>query len=58
MSDLLTREQIAARFGVAQRTVTEKWCKRPDFPKPHRQINRRLVWWRSEDVEKWATPQK
>ena len=56
MTDLLTREQIAQRFGVKLRTVTDKWTKRPDFPTPARRINRRLVWWRAEDVERWATP--
>lgn len=56
MNDLLTRAQIATRFGVTQKTVTERWCKRPDFPRPARQINRLLVWWRTEDVDRWATP--
>lgn len=52
---LLTTEQIAQRFGVERRTVTEKWTKRPDFPAPARRISQRLVWWREEDIEAWAT---
>ncbi len=56
MSEFVTIAQIAAQFGVKPRTVRERWAVRPDFPPPARRINRRLVWWRWADVERWATP--
>lgn len=37
--------EIARFFGVQQRTVTEKWTKRPDFPAPRQRINRKVVRW-------------
>ena len=46
---------IAREFKVERRTVTEKWTKRPDFPKPAQRINRKVVRWRPEDVQRWAT---
>lgn len=52
---MLTTADIAARFGVARKTVTDVWTKRPDFPPPIRRINRRLVWWDADEVERWAT---
>lgn len=53
---LLTTRDIAARFGVARRTVAEKWAKRPDFPPPARRVSVRSVWWWADEVEAWATP--
>lgn len=47
--------EIAAAFKVARRTVTDKWTKRPDFPAPRQRINRKIVRWSAEDVQKWAT---
>jgi predicted DNA-binding transcriptional regulator AlpA len=55
MSEYLTTAQIAERFGVKRSTVTDKWTKRPDFPRPARKVSRKSVWWRAEDVERWAT---
>ena len=55
MSDYLTTADIAREFGVQQRTVTERWTKRPDFPRPARRVNRRLVWWLRDDVLRWAS---
>ena len=52
---LLTTADIARIFGVCRRTVTNKWTKRPDFPAPAQRINRKVVRWRAEDVERWAT---
>lgn len=52
---LWTTADIARIFGVKQRTVTEKWTKRPDFPAPKQRINRKVVRWSPEDVQQWAT---
>lgn len=52
---LWTTEDIARIFGVCRRTVTERWTKRPDFPKPAHRISRKTVRWRAEDVQRWAT---
>jgi predicted DNA-binding transcriptional regulator AlpA len=49
---------IARHFGVALRTVTNKWTKRPDFPAPAVRISRRTVRWRVEDVMRWATSER
>jgi predicted DNA-binding transcriptional regulator AlpA len=50
----LTRKDIAQRFGVALRTVTDKWTKRPDFPQPAERISRKTVRWLADDVDRWA----
>lgn len=47
--------EIAAAFKVKRRTVTESWTKRPDFPAPKQRINRKVVRWAAEDVQRWAT---
>lgn len=52
---LWTTSDIAREFGMRLRTVTEKWTKRPDFPAPKQRINRKVVRWAAEDVQKWAT---
>ena len=52
---LWTTEDIAREFGMKRRTVTDKWTKRPDFPKPRQRINRKVVRWAAEDVQSWAT---
>ena len=54
MSEYLTTAQIAERFGVKRRTVTDKWTKRPDFPAPAQRVNRKTVRWKSDDVMRWA----
>lgn len=53
--EFLSTAQIADRFGVKRKTVTDKWTKRPDFPPPARKISRRTVLWRLEDIDRWAT---
>ena len=50
-----TTADIAREFGVKQRTVTDKWSKRPTFPKPCRRISSRLVWWLPDDIRAWAS---
>ena len=51
-----TASDIAAAYGVERRTVVAYWTKKPDFPAPVIRINRKLVWWLREEVERWATP--
>lgn len=46
---------IANMFGVARRTVTDRWSKQPDFPRPARNISRRSKWWRQDEIEAWAS---
>jgi predicted DNA-binding transcriptional regulator AlpA len=55
MTTLWTTADIARAFGVRQRTVTDKWTKRPDFPPPKQRISRKVVRWAADDVERWAT---
>ncbi len=49
---------IARHFGVARRTVVDKWTKRPDFPAPALRASRKTVRWRPEDVMRWATAER
>jgi predicted DNA-binding transcriptional regulator AlpA len=53
VTDELNTAAIAAIFGVSRRTVTDRWSKAPDFPKPVRAISRKNRFWRLEDVMKW-----
>lgn len=53
-----TTADIARVFGVARRTVTDKWSKRPDFPAPAIRATRKTVRWLAEDVQRWATAAK
>lgn len=52
---LWTTAEIARAFGVRQRTVTDKWTKRPDFPAPKQRVSQKVVRWCADEVEKWAT---
>jgi predicted DNA-binding transcriptional regulator AlpA len=54
MAEEWTTADIARRFNVGRRTVTEKWTKRPDFPRPSLKVSRRTVRWRADDVLAWA----
>jgi hypothetical protein len=49
-----TTSDIARFFGVKQRTVTDKWTKRPDFPPPAQRVTQKTVRWRADDVQRWA----
>lgn len=55
---LWTAADIAKAFGVCQRTVVDRWSKRPDFPRPAVRINQKTVRWRIEDVQRWATGER
>lgn len=54
MSTLLDTAAIAAKFGVTQKTVTDRWTKYDTFPQPIVKISRRLRWWSAEQVDQWA----
>lgn len=56
--ELLTIDDIAARFKTARRTVAENWVPRPDFPAPKYAPNRWRRLWLAADVERWASPKK
>lgn len=51
---MLTTSDIAKRYGVTRRTVTDRWTKRLDFPAPAKRINQRIVYWRDEDIDAWC----
>jgi hypothetical protein len=53
---LLTIDDIAAKFRASRRTVAEHWIQRPDFPPPKYAPTRRSRLWLAGDVERWATP--
>lgn len=53
-----TTADIAKAFGVARRTVTDKWTKRPDFPAPVLRVSRKIVRWNPDDVMRWASAEK
>jgi predicted DNA-binding transcriptional regulator AlpA len=44
---------IARLFGVSRKTVTDRWIKAPDFPKPVQQISRKSRWWSLGQVMSW-----
>ncbi len=50
-----TTADIAREFGVARRTVTDRWTKRPDFPRPARRVSQKLVWWLADEIRAWAS---
>lgn len=54
MSRLIDTAGIAEILGRSQRHVTARITKRPDFPKPRIDVNRRLRKWAEADVLKWA----
>ena len=56
MPDLLTIDDIAARFRRSRRTVADEWVQRPDFPPPKYAPTRRTRLWLASDVERWASP--
>jgi predicted DNA-binding transcriptional regulator AlpA len=53
MSALLDTGQIAARLELSREYVTDKLVKRPDFPKPHLKVNRKVRKWLADDIEAW-----
>jgi predicted DNA-binding transcriptional regulator AlpA len=55
---LLTTRDIAAQFGVSRYTVTARWTKRPDFPRPKVDINPWSRKWAANEVEQWAKGEK
>ena len=42
MTEEWTTADIARRFGVDRRTVTEKWTKEPEFPAPVYKVSQRV----------------
>lgn len=55
---LWTTADIARALGVARKTVTDKWTKRPDFPPPKQRISRKVVRWSADEVQAWATGER
>lgn len=53
MSALIDTRAIAERLELTREYVTDKLVKRPDFPKPYLNINRKVRKWLAEDVEMW-----
>lgn len=51
--NLIDTGDIARMLGITREHVTDKMTKRPDFPRPVVNINRRLRRWEREDVEQW-----
>lgn len=49
-----TTGDIADRYGVKRRTVTETWVKHPFFPKTCVNISAPTRKWPAKDVEAWA----
>ncbi len=42
----LPTSEVARRYGVSRRTI-ERWCSRPEFPKPDI-VNKRKYFWLSQ----------
>lgn len=55
--EVMNTEQVIALyvglFGVHRRTVTERWMREPDFPKPALAVTRTAKAWRRSDIESW-----
>jgi predicted DNA-binding transcriptional regulator AlpA len=56
-TDRIGTEQIAQMFGVSRKTVTDRWIKAPDFPKPVQVISRKSRWWSLDQVKAWRAGQ-
>lgn len=50
---LIDTAGIAERLELSREYVTDKLVKRPDFPKPHLNVNRKVRKWLAEDIEAW-----
>lgn len=50
--------EIAQHLKVKRRTVTDKWTKRPDFPKPELRVSQKTVRWSADAVKRWATGER
>lgn len=55
MTALLDTGQIAQLLNVTREHVTDKLTKRPDFPQPRVNLNRRMRRWSEADVMDWLT---
>ena len=54
--ELLTAQDIADICKVPYRTVAEKWCYRPDFPKAYKPGKRRM--WDKQEFLEWLDKQR
>jgi predicted DNA-binding transcriptional regulator AlpA len=53
MSDLLTLDDIAARWKVKREHARRYLVKRPEFPEPVPGSTRKNQRWRAQDVEQY-----
>lgn len=55
MAEYITRAEIAEDLGLAQRYVTARLVKRPDFPKPAMALTRKTVLYKRADYMAWKS---
>lgn len=52
--NLIDTKDIAQRLSLSREYVTDKLVKRPDFPRPKLNVNRKVRKWESDDVDAWV----
>lgn len=57
-NQLWTPDDCARYFGIARWTFVNRVSKRPDFPKPHVELSRRMRRWLPEDVVDYRTKRR
>lgn len=50
---LVDTAQIAAMAKVTRKQVTNRWTKRPDFPRPVQDVSQKTRRWDINDVREW-----
>ena len=58
MTDMITRQDIAAMVNIEPRYVSEVLEKRPDFPRPTLALTQRMVRWSRAEVTAWLDKQR
>lgn len=55
MNNLLTLDDIAARWQIKREQARRNLVKRPDFPEPAPGSTRKKPRWRASDIDKFLT---
>ena len=61
LEEIMTAEEVAKYFGVGTKTITERWAKKPEFPKavllPAGDAGRSSKRYRKRDIEGYVNNQ-
>lgn len=58
MAEMLTIDDIAAKFKMRREYVRDKLVKHPYFPRPAFALSQKNRRWSSADVDGWAESQR